>query len=195
MSSRKSTKKCGKRSHGVKSHVRNGKKIKAHCSKNRSRKGSRKGSRKTQGLSRKGSKKIARRGSKVCPPGTIRVKSHKHGSKRVKTYCRKEAVKRIQEIRGDVAELREEEQAIREELEKPNCNDLLGKNQCIDALDKDNLRRCRYNMKDSSCEYLPVNLRERATMQVGGSATVGKYQAPERKKVDVGFFEGLFGGK
>jgi hypothetical protein len=185
---RRSTKKCKRGSVGVKSHTRSGKRISATCRKV-SRKGSRKGSRKA---SRKGSRKGSR---KVCPPGTIRVKSHKHGSKRVKTYCRKEAVKRIQEIREDVAELREEEQAIREELEKPNCNELLGKNQCIDALDKDNLRRCRYNMKEGSCEYLPVNLRERATMQVGGSAEYKKYQAPERKKVDVGFFEGLFGGK
>ena len=148
--SRKSTKKCGKRSHAVRSYKKkSGKKVRSHCSRN-PRRGSRKGS-------RKGSKKISR----------------------------KQAVKRIQKIRKEVADLRSEEQKIREKLEKPNCNAILGKNACDDALDKDNLRRCRFNFSTSSCEYLPLNLRERTTMQIGGSAEYKPYVAGERKRLDV----------
>jgi hypothetical protein len=57
----------------------------------------------------------------------------------------------------------------------PECSTFTNKESCVEQLDKNNLRRCRYNMSSNTCERLPKNLRQRATYQVGGGI-VGQQQ-------------------
>ena len=60
-------------------------------------------------------------------------------------------------------------------MQEEKCSDILNLNDCVAVLDENNLRRCRVNMKTKNCEFLPHNLRERATLQVGGDAGYAKY--------------------
>lgn len=168
-SSRKSTKVCPRGSRGVKSHRHGSKKVKSYC-----RKVSRKASRKTKSRSR--SRSPSRK--LKCMDGQVRVKSHRHGSKRVKPYCRKAAVKKIRELQEKIEE-------IKEVIAEEDCGLLTNKDSCERAMDKENLRRCRYNMSSNKCEFLPMGLRQRATMGVGGSAEYKPYAAPERRKVAI----------
>jgi hypothetical protein len=123
-------------------------------------------------------------GTRKCPEGTSRVRSHKHGSKKVKSYCRKTPT------REEIAEVVEEiMQGSAPSQVGPDCDAFQGKNMCEEALDSDNMRRCRYNMTSKVCEDLPLNLRQRATFGVGGSSLLEPYQAPPRRRIQMPAFQ------
>lgn len=163
-----------------------GTKVKGHSSRPKGRK------------SRGGSKRKSSKSSKklVCtPPKSMRVRSYKRSNgKRVKAHCSKpRGGRRVRVELGDLgnttllrganqdrkySEDEEEEDEMSMPILTP-CKDL-NQGECNDAFDRNNLRRCRVNFKTRLCEDLPEEFRERATYQVGGSATYTPYQAGER---------------
>ena len=60
------------------------------------------------------------------------------------------------------------------------CSTLTSKQSCesrMSLTDGENYRDCRWNMTSNKCEKLEsLDLRKRATYQVGGSATVTRYK-------------------
>jgi hypothetical protein len=172
--------KCSKKQSYIKSYKRsNGVKVKGHCSnkKGRSRKQSRK-------QSRKRSQKL-----RCSPPKSQHVKSYKRrGGKRVKAHCsrpKRSFLRRLAELQAPVGSVRqmlpfEIPSVVKQEESK--CTDL-NQTECVQVLDENNLRRCRVNIQSKACEDLPLQFRERATYQVGGSAEYKPYVAGERMKL------------
>ena len=186
-------KKCSKRQSYVKSYRRsNGKRVKAHCKK--SRKASR---------SSRSSRKL-----KCSPPKSQLVKSYKRKSgKRVKSHCKSPSqylerrfsnlqsirdlqpvIRRVdefiapaQEIKPSVSSVQSQVLPIVKNEVKP-CRDM-EQTECKEALDENNLRRCRVNISSRLCEDLPIQFRQRATLQVGGSAEYVPYTAGERRRL------------
>jgi len=76
-------------------------------------------------------------------------------------------------------------------FQEKKCSEINNLNECVSVVDENNLRRCRVNMKTKDCEFLPLNLRERATLQVGGSAQVKVLQRLETKSSDDCIIEDL----
>ena len=75
-----------------------------------------------------------------------------------------------------------------EEYVDDMCNKLSSKQSCESKMSASNegelLRDCRWHMQNRKCEYLQsLDLRRRATYQVGGSATVDRYKAPPRSSL------------
>ncbi len=180
-------KKCSKRQSYVKSYRRsNGKRVKSHCKK----------ARKSQRRSRK---------LKCSPPKSKLVKSYKRKSgKRVKSHCKSPSqylerrfanlqsirdmqpvIRRVDEFIAPVQDLKPSVQpqvmpVVKNEV-KP-CRDM-EQTECKEALDENNLRRCRVNISSKLCEDLPIQFRQRATLQVGGSAEYRPYVAGERMRL------------
>lgn len=177
----------------VKAHSRDGKKVKSSCRKVSSK--GKKGSAKRRGSSKGKKGSVKRRGSSKgkkssskkrkalkCKKGQVKVKSHRHGSKRVKPYCRNLGQKRVV---GEV----EIDEVVVDEMESPECSTYMDKASCNEVMDKNNLRRCRYNFMSKSCEYLPTELRQRATLGVGGSATYEGYKPGQIGKIAIPDFK------
>jgi hypothetical protein len=156
--------KCSKKQIHVKSYRRSdGVKVKAHCSNKKGKK--------SRSRSKKSSRKI-----KCSPPKSQHVKSYKRSNgKRVKSHCSRPTGKnyrRFQQFQSPSVVGRQEK----------NCRDM-EQSECIGALDQDNLRRCRVNIKSKLCEDLPQQFRKRATLQVGGDAQYVPYVAGGRVKL------------
>ena len=179
--------KCSKKQSYIKSYKRsNGVKVKGHCSnkKGRSRTRSRKQSRKQ---SRKRSQKL-----RCSPPKSQHVKSYKRRSgKRVKAHCsrpKRTFLRRFSELQAPVGSVRQmlpfEVPSILPPIakEESKCAGL-NQTECVQVLDENNFRRCRVNIQSKACEDLPLQFRERATYQVGGSADYKPYVAGERMKL------------
>lgn len=185
--SKKSSRKCSRRDQiYIKTYKRtDGTKVKGHCSRPKGRK-----SRSSSPARRsyKNSKKL------VCsPPKSLLVKSFRRSNgKRVKAHCSLPRGGRfgrvspgfVQQLKQDIKqEVRDIEQKYEEEPVRASpCQDK-NKFECVEELDENGLRRCRYNFKLNSCEDLPVEFRKRATMQVGGSAEYVPYVAGERQRL------------
>lgn len=186
--------KCSKKQSYIKSYKRsNGVKVKGHCSnkKGRSRTRSRKQSRKQ---SRKRSQKL-----RCSPPKSQHVKSYKRRSgKRVKAHCsrpKRTFLRRFSELQAPVGSVRQmlpfEVPSILPPMapsvapiakEESKCTGL-NQTECVQVLDENNFRKCRVNIQSKACEDLPLQFRERATYQVGGSADYKPYVAGERMKL------------
>lgn len=202
--------KCSKKQSYIKSYRRsNGVKVKGHCSNkkgrsSRSRKVSRKQSKKQ---SRKRSQKL-----RCSPPKSQLVKSYKRRSgKRVKAHCsrpKRSFLRRFSELQAPVGSVRQmlpfqvaprmapivppveprrgdivgAPQVKQEMKEESKCVGL-NQTECVQVLDENNLRSCRVNIQSKACEDLPMEFRERATYQVGGSAEYKPYVAGERMKL------------
>ena len=63
------------------------------------------------------------------------------------------------------------------------CDTINSKTICENEKDSKNMRKCRYNIKNSACEDMPEAFKERATYQVGGDATYKKYGSEDIKKI------------
>lgn len=168
-------KKCSKKQSYIKSYRRsNGVKVKGHCS---NKKGSRKISKKSRKQSRKRSQKL-----RCSPPKSQVVKSYKRRSgKRVKAHCSRPKrlfSRKLFELEAPVRSVREMMPSVEQE-EESKCAGL-NQTECIQVLDENNFRRCRVNIQSKACEDLPMEFRERATYQVGGSAEYKPYVAGER---------------
>ena len=68
----------------------------------------------------------------------------------------------------------------KQQTEIPVC-EALSYNMCVDVKDSNGLRRCRYNFETKECEKMPLELRERATFQIGGHATIKTYSTVPKK--------------
>jgi hypothetical protein len=167
--------------------------VKGHCSnkKGGSRTRSRKQSRKQ---SRKRSQKL-----RCSPPKSQHVKSYKRRSgKRVKAHCsrpKRTFLRRFSELQAPVGSVRQmlpfEVPSILPPMapsvapiakEESKCAGL-NQTECVQVLDENNFRRCRVNIQSNACEDLPLQFRERATYQVGGSADYKPYVAGERMRL------------
>lgn len=168
-----------------------GTKVKGHSSRPKGRKSRGGSKRKSSKSSTKSSRKL------VCtPPKSMRVRSYKRSNgKRVKAHCSKpRGGRRVRVDLGGLGNMTllkganqdqkypdEDEDEIPMPILTP-CSDL-NQGECNDALDQNKLRRCRVNFKTRLCEDLPEEFRERATYQIGGSATYTPYQAGERVRL------------
>ncbi len=85
-------------------------------------------------------------------------------------------------VKKDIRQMRDMDQKYEEPMSTSPCQDK-NEAECIEENEENGLRRCRYNYKLNSCEDLPVELRKRATLQVGGSAEYKPYQAGERQRL------------
>jgi len=99
--------------------------------------------------SRKSSRKTSRRGSR---------KTYRRGSRKTSRRGSRKVSKRVYRSKS------------------PRCNTLESA-ACLESMDRKGMRRCRVNINTRKCENLPMKYRERATLQVGGSATVTPYKA------------------
>ena len=193
--------KCSKKQSYIKSYRRsNGVKVKGHCS---NKKGRRSSSRKQ---SKKKSKKL-----RCSPPKSQRIRSYKKSNgKRVKAHCsrpKRSFMRRFENLQavGSVREMMpfeiilppmpsvaplvkqeekvKEEEVKEEEVKEESKCDGLNQTECVQVLDENNLRRCRVNIQSKACEDLPLQYRQRATLQVGGSAEYIPFVAGERMKL------------
>jgi len=123
--------------------------------------------------------------SKKCSKKQIYIKSYKRSDgTKVKGHCsrpkgRKSRSYRISKYKKSIKNSIEK---VKSSEQDSTCSNL-SYSECDTALDSNNFRRCRINMKTKHCEDLPVEYRERATYQVGGSATYIPYKSSDRKQL------------
>jgi len=177
--------KCSKKQSYIKSYRRsNGVKVKGHCSNKKGR------SSRSRKVSRKQSKKRSQKLLRCSPPKSQLVKSYKRSSgKRVKAHCsrpKRSFSRRLADLQAPVGSVRQIlpfEVAPRMAPIVPSKCSGLNQTECVQVLDENNLRRCRVNIQSKACEDLPMEYRERATYQVGGSAEYKPYVAGERMRL------------